>query len=101
MDRFDRHSDALNQSERKVLREIKDKLLGSKKENTKEYKLILNKITRNVIPRFERTRALKIIKLPSGEYLLTCALCRYWKKQGRLSRLGCRLPVTPLPKTVG
>ena len=71
--------------ERRAIRELKEKLVGRKKGNLPQYQMILFHVMMYVIPRFERTRVLKIVRMKDGEQVLVCS-CMMWEKYG----IACR-----------
>ena len=56
----------------KTIRDLKAKLLGTKKGNLPEYRAISNDAIKYVVPRYERTHIVKIETMTSGEKVLTC-----------------------------
>ena len=86
MNSYHNQIEELSGSALKVVRDIKDKLLGAKKGNIKEYKILLNAVMGFVIPRYERTRVVKIVRMVDGQHILTCLSCRYFEKHGRACR---------------
>jgi hypothetical protein len=64
-----------------VLMKIKAKLLGDKKGNLPQYQTILYHVIKWVIPRFEHTRTVEVVKMSDEESVLTCS-CRSWEKRG-------------------
>ena len=84
-DQLDGHMKSVSKGDKKKIRELKEKLLGDKQGNLKEYGALLSEVMKYVIPRFERTRELKIISLPNGEFVLQCS-CPVFEKFGHACR---------------
>ena len=55
LDTYNNELEELSGSMLKAVCNIKDKLLGAKLGNIKEYKILLNTVMTHVIPRYERT----------------------------------------------
>ena len=66
--------------ERGALMKIKARLLGYKKGNLTQYCAILYHVMKWVIPQFEHTRQVQIVKMSDGESVITC-YCRSWEKE--------------------
>ena len=80
-DTVDKINDGLTNLEQGALMKIKAKLLGDKKGNLPQYRAILYHVMKWVIPRFEHTRTVTVVKMSDGESVLTCS-CRSWEKRG-------------------
>ena len=63
--------------EKKAIKELRDKLLGTKKGSLPEYAKIFLHVAKFVIPRFEYTRVVKLVTMSNGEVVLVCS-CRFW-----------------------
>ena len=86
---LDRINDSLEDEcvqTQKVINDICDKLLGTKRAKVlPEYSALLQFVSCNVIPRFERTRLVVVKPVKSGGYVMTCS-CPYW----RIYKRACR-----------
>lgn len=71
---------------RNKLEQEKEALFTGGKKALEEYKVLLSKIMQDVIPRFERTRVLRVVPVPgTDEFIIECD-CNRFKKWG----LACR-----------
>ena len=75
----------MNEVETKKLDELKERLLGNHTTVTAEYRTMLRESMKYIIPRFERTRAVRLVQMSDGTWVLVCS-CRLWKTR----RYACR-----------
>ena len=83
---IDNPSAPLKKKARKQLRDCKEALFSDTKKALDEYKVILKRVMKHVIPRYERTRTVRIVNGSCpGEKVMTCD-CKWFLKWG----LACR-----------
>jgi len=63
----------LNEAETKKLDMLKDRLVGNGTSVAAEYRTMLRESMKYIIPRFERTRVVKLVQMPEGTWVL-CVL---------------------------
>ncbi|KAL7432433.1 hypothetical protein ACHAXM_003105, partial [Skeletonema potamos] len=66
----------LNEAETKKLDMLKDRLVGNGTSVAAEYRTMLRESMKYIIPRFERTRVVKLVQMPEGTWVLGHA-CRH------------------------
>eukprot|EP00985_Skeletonema_marinoi_P014207 scaffold7169_cov62-Skeletonema_marinoi.AAC.1 len=64
---------------------LREKVLGKGNGTTPDYAQILLESMKYIIPRFERTRVVKLIQLPDGTWILVCS-CGLFKQMGYACR---------------
>ena len=66
---------------KKLLKALRDKLHGRGKMPAVEYKRMRTECVKYIIPRLERTRVVKLVRLADGSWALVCS-CPVFKKRG-------------------
>jgi len=75
----------LEGTEMKKLDKLKVRLLGNRTSVTTEYRTMLHESMKYIIPRFERTRVVKLVRMSDGTWVLVCS-CHLLKTR----RYACR-----------
>ena len=85
----------LEGAEMKKLDKLKDRLVGCRTSVTTEYRTMLRESMKYIIPRFERTRVVKLHQMHDGTWVLLCS-CHLLKTRGyacrHVYRVLCRHP---------
>ena len=87
---FDKEENAakvaeLNEAETMKLDKLKNRLLGNGTSVVAEYLTMLPESMKYIIPRFERTRVVKLVQMPDGTWVLECS-CRLFTTSGHACR---------------
>lgn len=75
----------LSEEDTMKIETLREKVLGKGNGTTPDYAQILLESMKYIIPRFERTRVVKLIQLPDGTWILVCS-CGLFKQMGYACR---------------